>query len=96
MLPRNNFENLHSVMAIQCFLDNFTQILFKLFDPDSECFVKYDTLCSHVFDYACFRRKAYPYGRGSKLWKNCKLYVCTSKTFLKMASRKIHAPHPTP
>ena len=28
----------------------FTQILFKFFDPTSECFAKYDAFCLHVFD----------------------------------------------
>ena len=28
----------------------------KFFDPNSECFAKYDTFCSHIFDYACSRR----------------------------------------
>ena len=31
----------------QCFLNSFTQILFKLFDHNSECFAKYDAFCSH-------------------------------------------------
>ena len=26
------------------------QILFKFFDPNSECFAKHDAFCSHVFD----------------------------------------------
>ena len=26
----------------------------NFFDPDSECFAKYDAFCAHVFDYACF------------------------------------------
>ena len=47
------------------------QILFKFFDPDSECFAKYDAFGAHIFDYACLRRKAYRSRRGSKLWKNC-------------------------
>ena len=25
-------------------------ILFKFFDPNSECFAKYDAFCLHVFD----------------------------------------------
>ena len=32
---------------------------------------KYDAFCSHIFDYACLKRKVYRYRRGSKLWKNC-------------------------
>ena len=36
----------------------FSQILFKFFDPNSECYVKYDAFYSHVFDYACIWRIA--------------------------------------
>ena len=42
-----------------------------MFDPNSECFAKYDALCSRIFDYAYLRRKTYCYRKGSKLWKNC-------------------------
>ena len=70
MLPRNNFKKLHAVMAILVlFKIIFTQIWFKFFDPNSECFVKYDAFCSHIFDYACLRRHRYQ--EYSKLWKNC-------------------------
>ena len=56
MLSRNNFEILHAVMAILVlFQIIFTQISFKFFYPNSECFVKYDAFCSHIFDYACLR-----------------------------------------
>ena len=34
---------------------------------------KYDAFYSHIFDYACLRRKAYRYRRGSKLQEN--LYI---------------------
>ena len=30
--------------------------MLKIFDPNSECFAKYDAFCSHIFDYACLRR----------------------------------------
>ena len=49
----------------------FRQISFKFFDPNLECFTKYDTLCLHIFDYACLRQKAYCKRRGSRLWKHC-------------------------
>ena len=39
MLPR---ENLHAVMAILVLFKYFRQVLFKFFDPNSECFAKYD------------------------------------------------------
>ena len=29
--------------------------MFKLFDPNSECFAKYDAFCSQVFDYGGVR-----------------------------------------
>ena len=32
--------------------------MFKFFGPTSESFAKYDAFCSHIFDYACLRRKA--------------------------------------
>ena len=41
--------------------------MFKFFDPNSGCFAKYDAFCSHIFNYAYLRRKAYSYQRGSKL-----------------------------
>ena len=53
----------------------FRQILFKFFDPNCECFAKYDAFCSDIFDYACLKPKAYHCQRGSKLWKNCRLYI---------------------
>ena len=45
--------------------------MFKFFSPTFECFAKYEAFCSHIFDYACLRRKAYCNRRGSRLWKNC-------------------------
>ena len=42
MLFLKIFENLHAVMAA-----------LVLFDPNSECFAKYDAFGSHIFDYAC-------------------------------------------
>ena len=70
MLPPKNFQR---------------QILLKFFDPNSECFAKYDTFCSHIFDYACLRPRF-------EIVK--KLYA--SKIFLKMAVGRMHIPHPTP
>ena len=92
MFPRKIFENLHAAMAILVFfLINFTQILFRFFDSNFECFAKYDAFCSLIFDYTCLRRKAYCYGRGSKLCKT----VCT-KTLMKMAGGRMYTPHPIP
>ena len=52
MLPQKNFENLHAVNGyFNAFLVMFSQILFRTFDPNFECFAKYDAFCSHIFDY---------------------------------------------
>ena len=60
MLSRKIFENLHAVMAIcNAFSIILRQILFKFFDPDSECFAKYDAFGAHIFDYACLRRRLF-------------------------------------
>ena len=67
-------------------------MLFTFFDPNSECFAKYDAFCSDIFDYACLRRKAYRYQKGLNLRKN---YVY-QKHFLEVAGGRMHAPHPTP
>ena len=67
MLPRKINNNLHAVVAILVLLNNFRQIVFKSFDPYSESFAKYDAFCSHIFNCACLRHKAYSYQRGSKL-----------------------------
>ena len=72
MLFRKIFENLHAEMAILVlFRIIFRQIVFKLFDSNSECFAKYDTgiFYFHTFNYqyACLRRKTHSYQRGSKL-----------------------------
>ena len=31
----------------------FRHILFNFFDANSECFAKYDAVCSRIFNYAC-------------------------------------------
>ena len=71
---------------------SFRQILLKLFDPNSECFAKHDAFCSHIFDYACLRRKAY-----KSLMKRVEITenLYTSKTILKMAGGRMHTHHPT-
>ena len=76
MLLRENFEILHAVNGyFSAFSTFLRQILLKFFDPTAASewsyFTKYDALCSHIFDYAYLRRKAYFFRRGSKLWKNC-------------------------
>ena len=59
--------------------------MFKFFSPTSECFAKYDAFCSHIFDYACLRRKTLLQSKGFEIME--KLY--TSKTFLKVAGRRM-------
>ena len=74
-------------MAIQII---FTQILFKFFDPNSECFAEFDAFCLHIFDYACLKRNCYR--RTFETME--KMY--TSKTCLKMTDGRMHTPHPRP
>ena len=94
-LPWKKFENLQAVLAILVlFLITFSKTLFKIFNPNSECFATYNAPCSHIFDYARLRRRAYCYQRSLKLWKNC--VGPASKTILKMAGERMHTPYPTP
>ena len=56
MLPRKIFQNLHAVTAIFVLFNQFSgKFCLKFFEPNSECFAKYDTICSHIFDYVCLR-----------------------------------------
>ena len=61
MLPRKNFENLHAAMAILVLFEKFSGKFCLFFNPNSECFEKYEAFCSYIFDYACLWRKAYCY-----------------------------------
>ena len=95
MPPRKKFWNFTCCNGyFSAFWIIFSQILFKFFDPNFECFAKHDAFCSHIFAYACLRRKAYCYRKGLKLWKNC--IRPTSKTCLRMGGGGMHTPHPTP
>ena len=68
MLPRKIFENLLTVIVILILFEQFSgKFSLNFFDPNSECFARYDTFCLHIFNHACLRRKAYSYRRGSKL-----------------------------
>ena len=60
MLPRKIFENLHAVMAILMLFVQFSGkfCLNFLILILSTRFAKYDVFSSHIFDYACLRRKA--------------------------------------
>ena len=70
MLPQENFEVLHDVIAILVLFEHFsgkfclnflTLILSGPTSPNMMHFV------SLIFNYACLRRTAYCYQRGSKL-----------------------------
>ena len=58
----------------------FRQVLFKFFDPNSDCFARYDAFCSHIFDYACL---TYGLSLLKKFEIMEKLYRPTSKHFWK-------------
>ena len=54
---------------------------------------KYDAFCSHIFDYACLRRKG---SLSMRFEITEKLYAFTEKlqkTFLKMAGGRLHTSH---
>ena len=52
MYTFNNFS--HNVALVV-----LITLLLLLLLCNSECFAKYDTFCSHIFNYACLRHKAY-------------------------------------
>ena len=60
MLPRKIFENLHAVIALLVLFEQFSgKFCLNFFSLIlSTCFAKYDAFGSHIFDYACIRRKA--------------------------------------
>ena len=72
----------------------FSQILLKIFDPNAQCFAKYDEFCSHIFDYTCLRRKAYCLSKRFEIME--KLYASKAFLKIKMAGGWMYAPHPTP
>ena len=49
--------------------------------PNFECFIKYDTFCSHSFDYARLRRLGHIVMKRFEIMEN----FYSSKTLLKMA-----------
>ena len=55
------------------------QILFKFFDPNSECFAKYDAFCSYVFDIRAEGVRLFFMEEVILLMEK----LCTSKTFSK-------------
>ena len=58
--------------------------MFNFFDLNSECFGKHDAFCSHIFDYACLRRRLRLIAI-EEVRNHGKIVTCTLKTFLKMA-----------
>ena len=57
MLPRNIFENLHTVMAILVLFEQFFGKFCLYFWPVIlSASPNKDAFCSHSFDYACCRR----------------------------------------
>ena len=49
-----------------------------------------DAFCSHIFDYACLRRRAYSCRRGLKLSK-----YCVHQKFFEMPGGNIYTPTPS-
>ena len=61
MLLRKFFENSLAVMAILVLFEQFSgKILFKFFDPYSECIAKHDASCLHI-TFSITRNEAYRY-----------------------------------
>ena len=72
MLPREIFENITCCDGcFSAFPTFFRQALLKFFNPKSEYFTKYGAFCSHIFNCACLKRKAYCNRRDLKLCKIC-------------------------
>ena len=70
--PPGNFWNITCCNGyFSPFWTFFRQTLFKFFDPNSEYSTKWGAFCSHIFNCACLRLKAYCYRRGSKSRKIC-------------------------
>ena len=66
MLPREIFEILHAEMAILVFFEHFSGkfcINFLTLILSTSANMMHFV---HIFNYACLRRKAYYYQRGSK------------------------------
>ena len=73
-------------------MNNLHTNFVKIFEPNSECFAKYDAFCSHIFDYACLWRirliaieEVRNHGK-----------IVYIKNFSKMAFERMHTPHATP
>ena len=90
MLPRKNFKNLRTVMAVLTVLNNFQDKFVIFLSPHCECFTKYDAFCSHSFDYASFRRLRHIVMKRFEIRKNC----YSSTALLKMAGGGMHPQHP--
>ena len=58
--------------------------------PNFECFIKYDALCSHSFDYACLRRLRHIVMKRYKIAE--KFY--SSKALIKVTGGGVHLNYP--
>ena len=69
--------------------------MLKFFDSNSGCFAKYEAFCSHIFNNARFRRKAYSYRRGSKYRKIVCIKIILENGWWEDGGT-MHIPYPTP
>ena len=60
MLPREILEILHAVMAILVLFEHFSgNLCLNFLTPILSTSPNIDALCSHIFNYACLRHKAF-------------------------------------
>ena len=67
LVPPESVKNLHTVVAILEFFEQFFGKFCLNFLP----LILRDVFCKYIFDYACLGRKAHCFRKGSKLRKNC-------------------------
>ena len=94
MLPRKNFEKLHTVMAILVLFKQFLEKVYHIFLASNfESFTN-DAFCLRGFDYVCLRRLKHIVMKRFEIIEK----FCSSKALLKMAGRcgmhAQHIPHP--
>ena len=63
--------------------------MFKFFDPDFECFAKYDAFCSHVFDVRAEGVRFIPMEEVRNYGK-----IVYITNIVEMAGRRMLPPHP--
>ena len=72
MLPREIFEISHVVVAILVLFQHFSgKLCLNFFTLNLSASPNMVAFCSHIFNCACLRRKAYCNRRGLKLRKIC-------------------------